>query len=70
MTLILDSTYIGPVARFREDRAFQLGRARRDLELAQAMARREGNTHAAISNRRIAAASIPAIMARIAKWGA
>jgi hypothetical protein len=63
---IIDSTYTGPDAACREDRAFQLARAQSDLNLASDMANDTGRSRIAAENRRVGQASIPAIKARIA----
>ena len=62
---IIDSTYTGPDVALRNDPAFQMGRARCDLELAISMANDRGRTRLAAQNRRIGRASYPAIKARI-----
>ena len=63
---IIDSTYIGPDAALRDDPAFQMGRAKADLEFAIAMANDAGRTRIAAKNRAIGQDSYPVIKARIA----
>ena len=70
MPRLIDTTYTGPDATYRDDPAFQLRRALADRELALAMCRSAGQSREARDNRRTGKFSLPVIDSRVARYAA